>query len=108
MNNLMTLVKLDGRYALSKHFTHRVEFGYSWKHPTFLRYWKLVKALTEAHGAGMPLQVIEHAIARKEPITIWAHGIMSSGDAVIYLRDASLTDFILLKERYEDSILLDG
>ena len=102
MSNLIKLVKLDGRYALSRWFTHRVEFSGNYRNPVYSNYWRLLKGLTEAHGAGMPLQAVPFfARDKSDQVTIWAHGTMSNGDPVIYLRDASLTDFIILRERYE-------
>ena len=101
----MKLIKLDNRYALSKHYSHRIEFDKSSRLNKYWQYWKIVKYMSESYGAGMPLisaQIAE--LYTLDDVTIWAHGLMSNGDPVVYLKEKSLTEFVLIPERFKQLV----
>ena len=99
----MRLVKVDKRYAYSQYYSHRLEFG-SYGRTRFYRYWQIIKYLTESYGAGMPLDAIIPCVNADDPVTIWAHGTMSNGDPVVYVKDSCLTEIMLIPERFEELV----
>lgn len=91
----LRLQRLDRRYTGSNRFSHRVEFSGGWKSKAT----NFVRARNWCWTVFGPSAELNRLAAFGEETPIWAWE--SEHKTAIYLRDGSLTQFLLVKEQYE-------
>lgn len=92
----LRLQRLDRRYSGSNRFSHRVEFSGGWKSKAI----NFVHARNWCWGTFGPSSELDRLFTFDGESPIWAWE--SDGHkTAIYLRDVSLTQFLLVKEQYE-------
>lgn len=91
----LKLTKLDRRYSGNTRFSHRVEFSGSWKSKA-VNFVRARNWCWDRFGASAELDKL-YAVSDDTPLWAWE----SEHNTALYLRDTSLTQFLLIKEQFE-------